>query len=61
MAMNVKVHLDEVLRSLAALRGYASVSTLRSGRVVEHSWFHIEDVAPAAPRRGMPMGPGGPR
>jgi len=43
-AMLVKMHLDALWRSLGALRSYSSTTTLRNGRVVTHSWLHVEDV-----------------
>jgi hypothetical protein len=43
-AMLVKMHLDALWRSLGALRTYSSTATVRDGRVVNHSWLHVEDV-----------------
>ncbi|HUT33015.1 MAG TPA: hypothetical protein VNE39_06020 [Planctomycetota bacterium] len=45
-AMLVKMHLDALWRSLGALSGYSSTTTLRDGRVVTHSWLHVEDIKP---------------
>ena len=44
MPMLVKMHLDTLWRSLGAFRGYSSTETVLDGRVVEHSWLHVEDV-----------------
>jgi len=44
-AMLVKMHLDALWRSLGAFRGYSSTTTLRDGRLVTHSWLHVEDIA----------------
>ncbi len=43
-AMLVKMHLDALWRSLGAVRSYSSTTTLRNGRVVTHSWLHVEDI-----------------
>jgi hypothetical protein len=40
----VKMHIEMVLRSLGAIRGYRSVTALENGKVVTHSWLHIEDI-----------------
>jgi len=42
----VKMHLDAVLRSLGAFRGYVSTTTASDGRTVEHSWVNVEDIGP---------------
>ncbi|MHC5057303.1 MAG: hypothetical protein ACYTKD_21730 [Planctomycetota bacterium] len=43
-AMVVRMHLDALWRSLRALRSYRSTATLVDGRVVRHSWLHVEDI-----------------
>jgi hypothetical protein len=43
-ALVVKMHVDALLRSLRAFRGYRCLATLEDGRVVYHSWLHVEDV-----------------
>lgn len=43
-AMMIKTHVDGVLRSLGALRSYTSATRVENGRVVEHSWFRVEDT-----------------
>lgn len=44
-AVIIKMHVDGVLRSLGALRSYTSATRVENGRVVEHSWFRVEDIA----------------
>lgn len=41
----MKMQSDVVIRSLSALRSYHSTTTEENGLTVEHSWFHIEDIA----------------
>jgi hypothetical protein len=43
-AMMVKMHLDAVLRSARAFRGYRCVTCRVDGRVMTHSWLHVEDI-----------------
>lgn len=40
----IKTHVDAVLRSLSALRSYQSTTTQLDGRIVTHSWLHVEDI-----------------
>ena len=44
-AMMVKMHIDALWRSMRALRSYRSTATLVDGRVMHHSWLHMEDVS----------------
>jgi len=44
-AGKVKLHVDAVLRSLEAIRGYRSVTTRQGEHIVTHSWLHVEDIA----------------
>jgi|GEM_PF-2659331 hypothetical protein len=41
----MKMQSDVVIRSLSALRSYHSATTEENGLAVNHSWFHIEDIA----------------
>lgn len=45
MAMTVKMHLDEVWRSLGAIRAYGSTTASEDGGLVHHSWLHVEDIS----------------
>ncbi|MBM4040732.1 MAG: hypothetical protein FJ290_19685 [Planctomycetes bacterium] len=42
--LEVRMHLDALWRALGALRSYSSTTTARDGRVVTHSWLHVEDI-----------------
>jgi len=44
MITMIETHVDAVLRSLGALRSYTSTTRVENGRVVEHSWFRVEDT-----------------
>jgi len=43
-ALTVKGYIDTVLGSLRAFRGYSSTTTIDDGRLIEHSWLHVEDI-----------------
>jgi len=43
-AQVVKMHVDTFLKSLRAFREYSSTTTLEDGRLVHHSWLHVEDI-----------------
>ncbi len=42
--LEIRKHLDALWRALGALRSYSSTTTVRDGRVVTHSWLHVEDI-----------------
>lgn len=44
MAMQIKMHLDTLWVSLGAIRGYTGTTTMANGRLMTHSWLHVEDV-----------------
>ena len=44
VAALVKMHVEAVLHSLGAFRGYSSTTAAENGRVVRHSWLHVEDI-----------------
>jgi hypothetical protein len=46
MAMLVKMHADGLWRSLGAFRSYRCTTKTWRGRVVRHSWLHVEDIGP---------------
>ena len=38
-------YVSEIIKSLGALRRYSSASTVEGGRLVTHSWLHVEDIS----------------
>lgn len=42
-AMLIQMHVQTLLRSLAAIRSYRSTTTIEDGHVVTHSWLHVEE------------------
>ena len=43
-ALMVKGHVETILKSLKALRGYSSTTTIDDGWLIKHSWLHVEDI-----------------